>query len=314
MSSPRAIQIVLLSLAILAASWQLRRHLEQGRALSAMQAQLLSASDSFESRKMSFSALERQSAELQEAERRAGNETLLALMRERANTTRTALDAAAQAHCVGNALARVLDNPDQQDVERESRRIEMRAGLGTLFKLLNASPEQMNAYIDLSLDDEQRKSERMSALLQGRLTVEQALRQRDSDDLEVENRRREILGDKGAEFINGIGDGMRNDEAKRLLKLIQENMSGNELSPEQSDRLQGLIKSELVEIHMDDTDLFRPVDEWGRVFGEHQEKVLLAAAGFLTSAQLDTLKGLAAYDLAERQKQNALKRGALGIK
>ena len=54
--------------------------------------------------------------------------------------------------------------------------------------------------------------------------------------------------------------------------------------------------------------------EWGRVFGEHQEKVLATAADFLTPAQLDTLKTLAAYDLAERQKQNELKRGALGIR
>ena len=86
------------------------------------------------------------------------------------------------------------------------------------------------------------------------------------------------------------------------------------MNSEQSDKLQALIKAELVDVHMDDTDLFRPPDEWGRVFGEHQDKVLTNAAKFLTPAQLDTLKGLAAYDLAERQKQNALKRGALGIK
>jgi len=314
MPSPRHIQIALLALAALAAGRQFWRHTEQARALSSVRAQLRSESQALESRKLAVDALEQQSAELQHAERRAGNQALLSLMRERAAATRDALDATAEAHSMGNALARVLDNPDQQELERESKRLETRAGLGTLFRLLNASPEQIDAYVEMTLDQEQRKSERMSALLQARLTVDQALRQRDIDELEVENRRREILGDKGAEFFNGICDGMRNDEAKRLLKLIQENMSGNELSPEQSERLQGLIKSELVDIHMDDTDLFRPVDEWGRVFGEHQEKVLSAAAGFLTPAQLDALKGLAAYDLGERQKQNALKRGALGIK
>ena len=314
MRTMRYVQIVAFAIAVLTSAWQLRRHLEQARALSSVQAQFQSQAQALESQKSALAALEQQSAEIQEAERRAGNQTLLALMRERASATRAALDSAAQTHSVGNALSKVLENPDQQAVEREFRRNEMRAGLGTLFKLLNASPEQRDAYIDMSLEQEQRKSERMSSLLQGRMTVQDALRQRDSDELMVENRRREILGDKGAEFINGIGDGMRNDEAKRLIKLIQENMAGNELNSEQSDKLQALIKAELVDVHMDDTDLFRPPEEWGRVFGEHQDKVLTSAANFLTPVQLDTLKGLAAYDLAERQKQNALKRGALGIK
>ena len=65
---------------------------------------------------------------------------------------------------------------------------------------------------------------------------------------------------------------------------------------------------------MDEIDLFRSPDELAQVFGEHQQNVLRAAAEFLSPAQLDTLKTLAAYHLAERQKQNALKRGALGIK
>jgi hypothetical protein len=44
-----------------------------------------------------------------------------------------------------------------------------------------------------------------------------------------------------------------------------------------------------------------------------QQKVLNAAADFLSSAQLDTLKAIGAYDLADRQKQMAVRRAALGI-
>jgi hypothetical protein len=42
--------------------------------------------------------------------------------------------------------------------------------------------------------------------------------------------------------------------------------------------------------------------------------VLKGIAEFLTPAQVETLKALGAYDLAERQKQMLLKRKSLGIK
>jgi len=42
--------------------------------------------------------------------------------------------------------------------------------------------------------------------------------------------------------------------------------------------------------------------------------VLNGIASYLTPAQIETLKALGAYDLAERQKQMMLKRKSLGIK
>ena len=55
---------------------------------------------------------------------------------------------------------------------------------------------------------------------------------------------------------------MRNDEAKRLLNGIQQNMGANNLTQEQSNRLQSLLKSELCTLPLDDIDLFRPPEWW----------------------------------------------------
>ena len=80
------------------------------------------------------------------------------------------------------------------------------------------------------------------------------------------------------------------------------------------DRLQALLKAEVVSINMHDIELFRPPEEWTQGIVERQQRILIEATGFLTPSQLDTLKSLAAYDLTERQKQMADRRTALGIK
>lgn len=102
--------------------------------------------------------------------------------------------------------------------------------------------------------------------------------------------------------------------AKRLLSAIQQNMGDNELNQEQSDRLQSLLKTEFCTLSFDDTDLFCPPEEWTQVISERQQNVLKGIAANLTPAQIETLKALGAYDLAERQKEMILRRTALGIK
>lgn len=86
------------------------------------------------------------------------------------------------------------------------------------------------------------------------------------------------------ETFESIGDSMRNDEAKRLLSAIQQNMGDSPLDQQQSDRLQGLLKAELCTIHLDDTDLFRPREEWAQVISERQQNVLVGIAAYLTPA------------------------------
>jgi hypothetical protein len=185
--------------------------------------------------------------------------------------------------------------------------------MGTFFRLANLSPEKVDQFVAFSVEAEQRKAARLSALLHGTLSVADAIRERDNDEVEVEKKRHEVLGDSGYEFLNGIADGMRNDEAKRLLKLLQQNMGGNALTQEQSDRLQPLIKTEIVSINTDNVELFRPPDEWARQYLQRQENMLQAASGFLTPAQIETLRAIAAYDLADRQKRMAARRRSLGI-
>ena len=146
------------------------------------------------------------------------------------------------------------------------------------------------------------------------MTVDEAEQQRATDDAEHERRCREVLGDGGMTFLNGIADGMRDTEAKRLLGTVQDNLGANQLNHYQGDRLQALLKAEVVSINMDDLELFRPPDEWTQGILERQQRILSEATTFLTPSQLDVLKSLAAYDLAERQKQMTARRTALGLR
>ena len=309
------IQLGLLAAGGLLIGWQVRQHVGQARELESLQAQAQTQAMELESRRSTLEALEQRNRELAEAERRAGNETLLSLLRERNTATLAAAPAASEPLTVQSARGKLLDSPEHWQAEQEYLHSEKRANLGQFFRLVHLPPEKIDAYIDMEVEWEHRKGQRLSALRQGRIEPAAALQARDSDDAETEKRRRELLGEEGTAFFNGIADGMRNDEANRLLKVIQRNMGGNELRPEQAERLQGLIKSEIVVgIHMDDVELFRPREEWARLCAERHQNVLRGAAAFLTPAQLEALRLLGAQDLAERQRQMAARRASLGIK
>jgi hypothetical protein len=318
MTLPGKIQLGLLLAAGILIGWELQQHAKRARELASVQAQVQAQQQELGSRRQALETLEQRHSEAQEAEQRAGNQTLLSLLRERnAATMATAQSAARVANAspgLGSALAKALDSPEHRQAGQESRRAEMRAGLYQFFKVLNLSPEKTEQYLDLCLDMEGRMTERLSALLHGTMTVAEAARQRASDATENAQRRQEVLGDEGVAFLNGIADGMQKDEAKRLAGIVQNNMGSNPLNQEQSDRLQALIKAEIIPINMDDIELFRPPQEWAQYCLECQQKVLSAATDFLTPAQLEILKAIGAADLANRQQRMADRRKALGIK
>jgi hypothetical protein len=286
--------------------------------LAAVRAQTEAQKLELESRGKVLKALEEQNRDLEKSEQEAGNRRLLSLLRERNVAATAAREAASQAagesSSLGQALAKVLDSPEQRQANQATRGAEMRAGLYQLFKLLNLSPEKQQQYIDLNIENERRMSERLSALLQGRMSLEEAERERASDEAEHEQQCREVLGVDGMKFLNGIGDGMRTDSAKRLVGTIQNNMGANPLTQEQMDQLQPLIKDQIVGMNMDDVELFRPRDAWTQYCLDRQQQVLAGAAAFLSPPQLETLRTIGAYDLANRQKQMDDRRTALGIK
>ena len=308
-------QIGLLAVGILLAGWEYWRHVRQGRELAGVEAQVRVGEQELESRRSALAAAEQRNREVVEAEGRAGNERLLALMRERAAATGSASESAAETHTFGNALASVLDNPDQQQAEKNYQRDQMRANLDLFFKMTKLSPEKIEQYLDVEIDNKRRDSDRMAALLRGSMSVADALSQRDEDRRQQESRRREILGPEGTAFLESVADGMRNDEAKRLVGAIQQNMGGEPLSEEQSGKLQGLIKAEMLTApSLDDTDLFRPLDEWTQIVSDRQQNVVRGAAEFLTPAQMETLKGLVSLNLEQSQARWAQRCKALGIK
>jgi predicted secreted acid phosphatase len=65
---------------------------------------------------------------------------------------------------------------------------------------------------------------------------------------------------------------------------------------------------------LDDTDMFRPVEEWTQIVSDRQQNVVRGATEFLTPAQMETLKGLVALNLEQWQEQRAQRCKALGIK
>lgn len=307
------VQFSVLAAAIVLVCWQLAQHRRQEQELGAVEAQIREEGQKLEARRASLAEQEQRTGEVQEAERRAGNGTLLALMRERA-AANPAAQRVSQKHNVGGAVASGLDDPGQQQIDREAVRNEKRANMGLFFNLVHLSPEKIDQYIDVEIEKQSRNAKRKSALLRGELAVADALRQRDADNAELEQQQRAILGTEGVKFLDSIADGMRNDEAKRQVNGLRQAMSGTPLDEGQSQRLQDLIKTQLVTLPGEDTDLFRSPEEWTQMITERHENILRAAADFLSSAQLESLRGLAAYDLAARQKQITLQRKALGIK
>lgn len=308
------LQLGLLALGLALVAWECWQHARQSQELAKVEAQIQAGEQDAESRRSALTEAENRNREVVEAEDRAGNQTLLALMRERATAAKSAGEADTKTHTFGSALASVLDNPDQQQVEKNYMRDQTRAGLDVFFKLANLSPEKMERYVDLEVDSKRRDSDRMAALLRGSMSVADALTQRDEDRRQEESRRRQILGPAGEAFLDGIADGMRNDAANSLVGAIQQNMGGEPLSQQQSDKLRGLIKAEVITAGaMDDIDLFRPAAEWSQIVSDHQQNVVRGAAEFLSPAQLETLKGLVALDLEQRQDQRAQRAKALGI-
>ena len=131
--------------------WECWRHVRQGRELAGVEAQIRAGEQELESRRSALAAAEQRNQEVVEAEGRAGNERLLALMRERAAAARSASESAAKTHTFGNALASVLDSPDQQQVEKNYMRDQMRANLDLFFKMTKLSPEKIEQYLDLEI-------------------------------------------------------------------------------------------------------------------------------------------------------------------
>lgn len=231
---------------------------------------------------------------------------LLKLRGQVAAASRAAADAAAKTRDLSNGS-------EQSPGQADDLRNQTRAHLDTFFKLTNLSREKADQYVTLEVEMKRRQDERMKALLGGTLSAAEAALQRDQDNQEQQNQRREILGPDGWATLQSIADGMREGVAKRLIGTVQAGMVNTPLTQDQSDRLQNAIKTEVAANTMDDTDLFRPLDEWTQMVTDHQEHVLRAAAEFLTSAQQETFQYLEKANLALLLQQREQRRKALGI-
>jgi hypothetical protein len=203
---------------------------------------------------------------------------------------------------------------DSEQSQADNQRNQTRANLETFLKLTNLSPEKTDQYVNLEVEMKRRQNERMKALLGGTLSVAEAVRQRDQDNQEQQNQRRELLGPDGWATLQSIADGMREGVAKRLTSAVQASLRNNPLTQEQSDRLQSTIKAGVAANSMDDTDLFRPEDEWTQMVTESQQHVVQAASEFLTPAQQQQFQFLVGENIKQMLQQRDQRRKAIGIK
>jgi hypothetical protein len=231
---------------------------------------------------------------------------LLRLRGEVTAASRAAADAAAKMRGLRNGSG-------QSPEDGDSQRNQTRANLETFFKLTNLPAEKAERYVDLEVEMKRRQDERMKALLNGSLSVAEAVRQRDQDKQAQEDQRRALLGPDGWTTLQSIADGMRNNVANNLIGAVEANMANNPLTPEQSNRLRSAIKAEVAANTLDDTDLFRPVDEWSKMVTDRQQHVVQAASEFLTPAQQETLQFLERANLAQLLQQREQRRKAIGI-
>src|SRR5262245_30499266 len=95
MNLSNQIRVSLLAIAVILAAWQFQRHQRQGRELERVQAELRGKQQEIEEHREAATQAEEKYNSLAEAERRAGNATLLSLMRERAAVTKQNSEAAA---------------------------------------------------------------------------------------------------------------------------------------------------------------------------------------------------------------------------
>jgi RNA polymerase sigma factor (sigma-70 family) len=218
---------------------------------------------------------------------------------------------AAASRAAADAAAKIRNDSEQSQADNQLN--QTRANLETFFKLSNLSPEKADQYVNLEVEMKRRQADRMKGLLGGTLSVTEAVRQRDQDNQEQQNQRRELLGPDGWATLQSIADDMREGVAKHLIETIQANTSNNPLTQEQTDRLHSAIKAEVAANTIDDTDLFRPVDEWTQMVTDQQEHVVQAASEFLTPAQQETLQFLERANLAQLLQQREQRRKALGI-
>jgi hypothetical protein len=305
------LNIGLLTLAALLAGWQFQQHLRRSQELAASEAQSRTVRQKLEWQRLALGALENRNNELEEAERRAGNQTLLSLMKERNSAHQAAAKAGAKTNSVRKALAGAMEHPEQQQVELEYLRNQARAGLSQFFKLKNVPPEKQQQYIDLQIEMEQRQTARLSALLQGKMTVAEARSQSNSDELENERRRREVLGTEAITFLDGIAFEMR---TKKILENVQQVMGDSRLNEEQSEQLKSLLAVYFRAPPLDDIDVFRPPEEWDSGIRQRQNEFQDKAAAFLTSAQSQTLRKLGSDYLDQKIKDALQQRKELGIR
>jgi hypothetical protein len=191
--------------------------------------------------------------------------------------------------------------------------------LNPLIEGLKLNKEEAEKLLGISADSGLKNLETAVAFTEGTLTSEAAVQAEADTERDVNNQIRLLLGDEG---LAGYQESQKEFPARALVDQFNKQLGPFPISAIQQEALARVIEAEPSEVASglagDFTvrELVSPDGLDGRFAAqaESNQRILQAAAGFLSPAQLETLKGLVALDLAQRQEQWAQQRKALGIK
>lgn len=317
MTRGKLIQVTFLAGAALLMLWQFQYRARENRLCAQLQDRIETESRKLDGRKPVLDEWEQRNRALQNR-RVETNSSLGALVRQRAEFTSATAAARTAAQAGRNrvfrsTLADTLDNPQQKEINRGLLKNEIRARLASSNQKLKLAPDQLEQMVKLLTEDELKQTDRFAALLRGQLPVAEALQERNAAFQELQTQLQSLLGDEGYAVYDEGRQSAARAQADRDVNLINTDLGAGAMDAARTDQLRALIRGEVYGFLADDTDVFRPEEEWNRFYNLAVENIARQAATFLTAEQLNAFQKLAATDLLETQRIFAEKRKGYGL-
>jgi hypothetical protein len=205
------------------------------------------------------------------------------------------------------ALAALLNDPANRELNRLGTRQNFKNMFADLMKKYKLSPEDADKFVDMLTANEMAKNQRAAAIANNTLDVATALAQRDSDQKQLEDNIRSWLGD---EAVKDYVDRRRIDEANQGVASINNELKDKPLSDEVANKLRDIIKAE-PELNVSIEDFFRSpsaIDQLLQQLTDRGEHILKQASAFLTPEQMAAANTVQSNFLTLIRKQLALAR------
>ena len=187
-----------------------------------------------------------------------------------------------------NAMAELWKDPGQQESRRLGYRQMFKSSFAALTRELKLSPEDTDKFIELFVDNEMKKQDRVAAMWQKTMDIKTAIQLRENDAKELERTIRSWLGDDAAAAYERT---RRDIRASESVSLVNQALEEHPLTSDQSKRLWEIAGAQ-PDILFDSEDFFRGPTLTEALLQQYQDRadaILKAAAEFLTPEQLSAI-------------------------